>query len=184
MELPFALRLMEAELPEPAAFGQAFFQELPAGDPRELEYALALCDSPIKSVRAAGREFARARWETLPRERLLAALGEHDDPQVQEFLAAVLLARTEPRPPADGAGELALAFDAPVLRARHRARRAKELVKARLQRPAETPDLAVLLELARSTNRRDREWALEQLARLALAGEAIEGFTVEGVVGV
>jgi hypothetical protein len=176
MELPFALRLMESELPEPAALGEAFFQALPPGDGRELEYALALCDSPIKPVRAAGREFVRARWETLPREPLLASLGQHDDPQVQEYLAAVLLA--------GAAGEVARTFDAPVLRSRHRARRAKELVKTRLQRATETPDPAVLLELARGTNRRDREWALQQLARLALAGETIEGIKLEGVAGI
>ncbi len=69
------------------------------------------------------------------------------------------------------------AFDRQVLRARNQGRKAKELVKRRLD--AETSqDIPLLLELARGRSSRDAEWALGQLARLAVAGVEIEGVEV------
>lgn len=176
MELPFALRLLESELPQPVALGREHCEAIPAGDPRALEIALSLCDSPAASVRAYGRDFVRARWEWLSPAQVVQALSEHGDPLTQEFLARILL--RSPPLAAEATG-----FDSHVLRARDRGRRAKELVKSRVAREA-TPDVAALLELARGRNRRDREWALEQLARLALAGHEIEGLTLDGAAGV
>ena len=75
------------------------------------------------------------------------------------------------------------AFDRQVLRARDRGRQAKELVKARRNR-AKPADAELLLEMARSRTGRDAEWALSQLARLALEGEEIAGVTIEGSVEV
>ncbi len=70
-----------------------------------------------------------------------------------------------------------------MLRARDRARRAKELVKRR--QAHETPsDIALLLQMARSRTGRDSDWAWEQLARLALDGYEIEALTVDGPTGV
>lgn len=175
LDLPFALRLLESSLPEPMEVGGAFFTSLPPGDGGERVYALALCDSPLASVRAQGRAFVAARWETLPQEDLLRALFENFHPDMQAF-AAELLSHSSSRP----AGTAR--FDGEVLRARHTARRAKEQVKAR-QTVEPTVDVPTLLALARSRTPRDSEWALSQLARLALAGQEIEGFSVTGVAG-
>jgi hypothetical protein len=176
MDLPFALRLLESEIPPSAAVGRTFFDNLPPGDARELGHALALCDSPRPSVRAYGREFVLSRWATLPRAALYQALFENPAPEMQAFVADRL--RDEPAPP-EGTAE----FDRDVLRARRRGRRAKEQVKAR-QTVEPTVDADTLLALARGTGTpRDAEWALGQLARRALAGETVEGVTVDGPAG-
>lgn len=182
--LPFALRLLESDLPESAAVGQGYFEALPPADPAEMDHALALCDSPQAAVRAWGRGYAERRWDTLPRAALLRRLAENPDPQTQAFLAAKL--NTDA--PADAPDPDAVrAFDREVLRARNRGRRAKELVKSRRDRPA-APEAALdaptLREIARSHTPRDAEWALGQLARLALAGEEVDGLALDGVAGV
>ncbi len=174
-DLPFALRLLESGLPASADAGGAFFLSLPPGDQAERGYALALCDSPLAPVRTVGRTFVSERWNTLPREDLLRALFENAHPDMQAFVAELLAA--SPAPFAGSAG-----FDGEVLRARHTARRAKEQVKAR-QTALPTVDVPTLLALARSRTPRDSEWALGQLAKLALAGQEIEGFSVSGVAG-
>ncbi len=174
-DLPFALRLLESGLPASADAGGAFFLSLPPGGQAERGYALALCDSPLAPVRALGRTFVSERWDTLTREDLLRALFENSHPDMQAFVAELLAA--SPSSSAESAG-----FDAEVLRARHTARRAKEQVKAR-QSALPTVDIPTLLALARSRTPRDSEWALGQLAKLALAGQEIEGFSVFGVAG-
>ena len=175
LDLPFALRLLESSLPASMEVGEVFFTSLPPGDAGERGYALALGDSPLAPVRALGRTFITTRWETLPQEDLLWALFENFHPDMQAF-AAGLLSRSSSRP----AGTAQ--FDGEVLRARHTARRAKEQVKAR-QTVEPTVDVPTLLALARSRTLRDSEWALGQLARLALSGQEIEGFSVTGVAG-
>ena len=122
-----------------------------------------------------GRTFVSERWDTLPREDLLRALFENSHPDMQAFVAELLA--SSPSSSAGSAG-----FDGEVLRARHTARRAKEKIKAR-QSAAPTVDIPTLLALARSRTPRDSEWAWGQLAKLALAGQEIEGFSVSGVAG-
>ena len=173
-DLPFALRLLESSLPASADIGSAFFTSLPPGDQAERVYALALCDSPIAGVRALGRTFVSERWDTLPQNDLLRALFENSHPDMQAFVAELLASSPSS---AESAG-----FDGEVLRARHTARRAKEKIKAR-QSAAPTVDVPTLLALARSRTPRDSEWAWGQLAKLALAGQEIEGFSVSGVSG-
>lgn len=174
-DLPFALRLLESSLPASVEVGSAFFSALPPGDANERVYALALCDSPLAPVRAMGRAFVTGRWATLPQEDTLRALFEGFHPDMQAFVAD-LLSQSSTRP----AGTPG--FDGEVLRTRHAARRAKERVKAR-QSLEPTLDVPTLLALARSRTPRDSEWALGQLARLALSGQEIEGFSVSGVAG-
>jgi hypothetical protein len=195
MDLPFALRLLESGLPEPMEAGREFFAAVAPGEEREAELALALCDSPAAAVRAYGREYVRERKASLPMADVIRGLGEHADPVMREFVAQLLI--EEP-----GVGVDTASFDRETLRARDRARRAKELVKARLTprhgaregeapppqptgaTPVSTEKVALLLELARGRTPRDAEWALEQLARLALDGQEIEGLTLEGTAGV
>ncbi|WP_395089669.1 hypothetical protein [Armatimonas sp.] len=165
LRLTFALRLLECEIPGSVAVGKRWFE---ASAVEDLEYrALALCDSPVFSVRRYGREFVTAK--TLTGERLALALFEHDEPDIQAFAAEV-------------AGEIsAPGFDRIVLRARHKSRRAKEKVKVRQENaaPEAQIDIATLLALARGSGCvRDAEWALVQLTKRALAGESVEGLTV------
>jgi hypothetical protein len=169
--LPFALGLLESEVPASVTAGRAWFEA--AAQPDLLDRALALCDSPAASVRAIGREFVTAHRDALPTERLTAALAEHGDPVMQEFVARLL-----GDAPAPG-------FDRDVLRTRHQARRAKEVVKRRQEELTDTGggavDVETLLALARgSSTPRDADWALSQLVRRALAGEQIEGLVIEG----
>jgi hypothetical protein len=76
------------------------------------------------------------------------------------------------------------AFDARVLRTRDQSRRAKEFIKARALRAGPTVATEVLLDIARGRTPRDADWAMQALAQRALAGEVIEGLSVEGVAGI
>lgn len=176
MDMPFALRLVESAVPPSMAVGQSFFNDEPAGGDREFDYALALCDSPDNEVRRMGIEYVRGRFGTLDQERVLSALFENPAPETQAFVAEQLVATTN-RPFATPV------FDAEVLRTTNRARVAKERIKVR-QTAEPTIDVATLLTIARGRTPRDAEWALAELARRAVRGEAIEGVTVEGVIGV
>ena len=168
--LPFALGLLESEVPASAGAGRAWFD---ASDLPLLDRALALCDSPAASVRATGREFATVHQADLPLADFAHALTEHSDPLMQSFVARLL--GNDPAPQ----------FDREILRTRYQSRQAKETVKARqeAQTGAGQVDTATLLALARgSSTPRDSEWALTQLVRRALAGEAIDGLTIDGAV--
>jgi hypothetical protein len=172
MSLPFALRLLESQVPDAVRVSERFFENHKIED--GFPFALALCDSPVAAVRAYGRRFVSARWDALPRQDLYRALFENPAPEMQAFVATLL--GDEPAPPAEAAQ-----FDGEVLRAKNRARRAKEAVKARQGKAdAPTVDVDTLLALARGVDGtpRDAEWALTQLTRLALSGQKIEGFAV------
>ncbi|MCW3060568.1 MAG: hypothetical protein JWQ02_2389 [Capsulimonas sp.] len=175
MEMPFALRLLESEVPASVVSGRTFFYGVAAGDRQERTYALALCDSPKVTVREIGREFVLARSESLPMPEVLRALFEHDAADMQAFVAAMLTGSEDASPEA-------VLFDQTVLRARHRGRSAKEQVKAR-QSVTPTADAPTLLALARGRTARDSEWAYAELAKRALAGETIDGFVLDGPAG-
>lgn len=172
LDLMTALRLLEAELPDCIAAGRKFFESLPPGADDEQNYALALCDSPGYAARGFGREFIEARRETLFNGDLLAKLAQHSSPDMQAWLAEKLLQNAAP-------AQATAPFDRAILRARGRARKAKNLVQARHENHAEAaPDNATLLELARGRTKRDADWALRQLAQKAMSGEKIEGVEV------
>ncbi len=172
LDLPTALRFLEADLPECIASGRKFFEALPIGADDEMDYALALCDSPGYAARGFGREFIESRRQTLFSGALLARLAQHSSPDMQAWLAEKLLDNAAPT-------QATQPFDRAVLRARGRARKAKNLVQTRHESKNEpAPDTATLLEIARSRTRRDADWALRQLAQKALSGEKIEGVEV------
>lgn len=172
LDVPLALRLMESGLPQPFEVGRAFFDAAARGGGDEMDFALALCDSPNRLVREHGRGYILARQETLLRADLLRRLSEHFDAAMQAWVAEQLLQR---------APEFATqSFDAAILRSKGRARRAKEAVKQRLSQSPENATAAdALLEVARGRTARDREWALQQLARQVLAGENVAGVAVK-----
>lgn len=173
LDLPLALRLMESGLPQPFDLARNWFQSN-----TELDFAdraLALCDSPDARVRAFGREFLESHGELLD-AKILQKISESSDPIMQAWLAEHLLLDSQSVDVAD--------FDRAVLKTRGRARRAKEAVKKRLDTTKTAPheysyaDTSALLDVARSRTARDRDWALQQLARAALAGVEIEGVEV------
>ena len=169
LDLATALRFLESDLPDCITAGRKFFEALAPGSADEMDYALALCDSPGYAARGFGREFIEARRETLFNGDLLARLAQHSSPDMQAWLAEKLLQSAAPP-------QAIAPFDRAVLRARGRARKAKNLVQTRHESPNEAaPDNATLLEIARGRTRRDADWALRQLAQKALAGEKIEG---------
>ena len=177
MELPFALRLLESEVPASVVVGRTFFHAITAGDRQERKLTpLALCDSPQgrPSEKSAKNSCLRGAV-SLPMPEVLRALFEHDAADMQAFVAG-LLAET------NDASPQAVLFDQTVLRARHRGRRAKEQVKTR-QSAAPTVDAPTLLALARGRTARDSEWAYAELAKRALAGETIDGFVLDGPAG-
>lgn len=179
LDLPLALRLMESGLPQPFAIAREWFETHETMD--VADRALALCDSPDAEVRAYGRSFLEAQGERVLDAKILKKLSENADPQMQAWLAEHLLK--------DAHDVDVAAFDASVLKTRGRARRAKEAVKARrdlTQTGAPEysgADTATLLEVARGRTKRDKEWALQQLAQAALAGQEIDGVQVKSVGG-
>jgi hypothetical protein len=177
LHLPLALRLMESGLPQPFALARAWFESNETLD--VADRALALCDSPDAQVRAFGREFLQANKERVLDAQLLQKLTENSDAQMQAWLAEHLL---KDAPDVQVAG-----FDQVVLKTRGRARRAKEAIKKRrdVTKTASVEysdaDVAALLEVARGRTRRDRDWALQQLAQVALSGRDVEGVQVRQV---
>ncbi|HEY0072817.1 MAG TPA: hypothetical protein VGB77_01860 [Abditibacteriaceae bacterium] len=178
LDLATALRLLEAELPDCVQAGRKFFESVPGGSDNEQDYALALCDSPGYAAREYGREFIEARRESLFEGDLLARLAQGSSPDMQAWLAEKLLENPAP-------AEATQTFDKAVLRARGRARQAKNLVQERHQKDGAKDgatkakvETTTLLEIARSRTPRDADWALRQLAERALAGEKIEGVEI------
>lgn len=167
-----ALQLLESRLPPSIDFGQRWFRNRGEG---ELESALALCDSPQLAVRAFGRDFIAAHFQTLLQSGLIGYLQDNPNAEMQSFVAAQLKEHPELAAPD---------FDRAVLRSRQRARHAKTLIQERTIQSAPLADDKTLLEIARSRTPRDAEWALGQLARRALAGSAVEGVEVGDLAGI
>ena len=173
IDLPFALRLMESGLPESTTIAQNYFTQIEKSTIKEFEAILALCDSPQKPVRDFGLSYLKARKDQLlmQEEEIWVYLSEHADSTIQEAVAAALLDKAADQPFVER-------FDQEMLRMKNRSRPAKEKVKTRLATSlAVSP--AVLLELANGKNKKDAEWAILQLTKMSLAGENIEGFTLE-----
>lgn len=172
--IPFALRMMEAGLPETFRKGKEYFENVPHNDPEEVEYVLALCDSPQGVVRAYGLKYFEARKENLKKNDVaIASLAEHTDTRIQEFVAKALADKKAVKE------DFVQYFDKSVLRSRNKGRKVKEMVKSRLQEvDLKNLDTKTLMELARSRNTKDREWAIAQLTKMALAGEEVEGFVI------
>ena len=178
MGLPFALRLLESEMPESVMVGSGFFAAIPAQNEQEVPYSLALCDSPLASVRKFGRQFVLTRWGHLPKDKVLSALFENPDPETQALVTKLLSGTEVPIAPTESA-----AFEGEVLRQKNRARKAKEIVKTRQDKQSVSfIDTPTLLALARgSRTPRDTDWALAQLTKRAMAGEKIEGLELSGL---
>lgn len=141
---------------------------------------IAVCDSGANTTRALGLRFIERQSERLDLNALLVALAEHTSPDITATVARFATSGIAIK--RDALDQ----FDNRVLRTRRTGRKAKELVKNRLGKL--TPEAAVsistnqkvddrrvqaLVDMARGSSLRDRDWALQQLARLALDGYAI-----------
>jgi hypothetical protein len=141
---------------------------------------ITVCDSGASSTRAIGLSFIEHQRDRLDLNALLVALAEHTSPDVTAVVATIAASGIAVK------REALDQFDNRVLRTRRAGRKAKELVKRRLE--TLVPDAAVpiganlkvddrrvqaLVDMARGSSPRDRDWALQQLARLALAGHPI-----------
>lgn len=165
MDLSFAMQLIESGLPETMVRGKSFFEKVEAGTTDELENLLALCDSPNPEVRRYGLQYFQNRKPNFDNALALECLSEHTDPVIQEFVAEKLKANKIKQ-------NFSRNFDRSVLRTKNQSRKAKELIKNRIESDLDVhPD--TLLELARGHNQRDKEWALEQLMKLVLKGEEV-----------
>lgn len=179
------LYLPLAESGLPAALAAAERYLLTLDGPLLTRAVLQVCDSGVGPARALGLRLLAARGTACDLPAVLTALAEHTAPEITALVARHAL---------DGAPvrrDALARFDDRVLRTRHSGRAAKNLVKARLDQtlapdpskvaalvPPDEQRLATLLGLARGGNHRDREWALQQLARLSLAGHSLAGLQV------
>jgi hypothetical protein len=182
LSLPLALRLWESLLPPAIEAARRFVMSAAPGSEEERESILALCDSPSLPVQAQGRAILEERPHLLQGD-LLARLSENTQPAMQAWVAKLLNGREAAA--GAGADRNTREFDRVVLRGRGRARAAKEAVKERLARTdlAAEPgavDAGVLLEMARGRGARDREWALQQIARLKMTGVDVPGVQIDG----
>jgi hypothetical protein len=141
---------------------------------------ITVCDSGASSTRAIGLSFIERQRDRLDLNALLVALAEHTSPDVTAVVATIAASGIAVK------RDVLDQFDNRVLRTRRSGRKAKELVKRRLE--TRVPDAAVLIganqkvddrrvqalvDMARGSSRRDRDWAFQQLARLALDGHPI-----------
>jgi hypothetical protein len=172
ISIPFALRLMESDLPEAMQEAQAFFNGLPTQSDAEWDALLGMIDSPNRQARIFALAYWKGRAEHLGmRPQLLPFLSEHADQAVQEAVAKEIREKKVQNP-------FVQRFEKEVLRQKNKARKAKDVVKAHIEETLEI-DAKTLIELAQSANKREAEWAIVQLTKKALAGEDTAGFVLQ-----
>ena len=169
MRLPFALQLIESSLPEPYKTAQDWFR---AGTGRnEFINILALCDSPLSKVRHFGLELMNKRKSTLLNAQKMEMIAENSDPKILEFVAGHLLEGEEHQ-------QFMRLFDRTILKHKEKYRKVKETIKQRVEKDLSI-DPETLIEMVRGHQKRDAEWALVQLTKMSLKGQAIDGFEVQ-----
>jgi hypothetical protein len=187
-----ARRLMEqvfvplAESGMPAAVAAAERYIASIKDSSALTKAvITVCDSGVGTTRAIGLKLIEREPDRLDLNALLVALTEHTSPDITAVVArfaAVGLAIKR-----DALDK----FDNRVLKTRRVGRKAKELVMNRLGASAPEGTVSVgshqksdeqriqaLIDMARGSSLRDRDWALQQLARLVLDGHPVSDVQV------
>lgn len=169
----FALRLLESEMPDAVNFAQAYFNRTFNREDTLVEDLLTLCDSPVTTTRDFGLELLQnVTLDHKKHSQLLAYLSEHADGKVQEYVSEKLLvSEATPKP-------FVKTFDRSILRRKNQNKVARENVKKRWSQQTEV-DVETLLELAKTGNKKDSEWAIFQLTKLSLQGQDIEGFALE-----
>ncbi|HAI77245.1 MAG TPA: hypothetical protein DCM08_13480, partial [Microscillaceae bacterium] len=171
------LHFLESGVPDAINFAQQYFEQLRTQPEQFLEEIIHLVDSPEAKVRDFALRLLQQQHKAAPQAfaNLLICLTEHSNAQIQAFVAEKLQPSLE-QPVLTLNDPVVQQFDKAVLRMKYRSRQAKEAVKSRLNTQPQTASAAVLLELAQSPVKKDAEWAIVQLTKLALAGEEIQGF--------
>ncbi len=162
-DLPFALRLMETDVPDAFKLGHSFFKRPLEYEGQMMERVLAMCDSPRRAVREAGLQLTKEQEANLNPEQLISYLSEQTDPFIQKYVAELLVRYPD-------AQKRMKRFDEAVLRTKNKGRKTKELVKERLENTLAV-DPKALLRMAKGKNKKDAEWAILQLTKMAIAGE-------------
>lgn len=155
---------------------------------RQASRAILEClDSGSPQVQNLGVQLLRSREGLSEDPEIWAALGRSGDRLAQNLVAEVASSGIE-------VDRTVLAdFDRRVLTGRRSSPRARELVKKRIESEGVAPEpdsaerIAAVIQMARTGNKGDREWALMRLATWALHGAVIEGLevslTTHGLVG-
>jgi hypothetical protein len=141
---------------------------------------ITVVDSGLMATRAIGLGLIERHPERLDLNVLMAALAEHTSPDVTATVARFAASGIAIR--RDALDQ----FDNRVLKTRRVGRKAKDLVKSRLETLVPKAAVAIgahqkvddrriqaLVDMARGSTLRDRDWALQQMARLALDGHPI-----------
>ena len=136
-------------------------------------------DSGSAVARALGNQVLRDRLDRDDDRSLWTALAESDDPRIEAVLAV------EPHLSERVDDRVLAHLDRRVIALSGRGtRKLKDEAKSRIQAihtdsgPATRERIGALLDLARGQTLKDKEWALEKLAELALAGLDIKGLEV------
>jgi hypothetical protein len=181
---PVYVPLAESGMPAAVAAAERYVASIKDGA-EFTKAVITICDSGSAPTRAIGLRFIGQQRDRLDLNALLVALAEHTAPDVTATVADLVASGIAVK------RDALERFDDRVLRTRRAGRLAKELVKRRLEK--RVPDAAVaidtkqavddrriqaLVDMARGSSLRDRDWALQQLARLALDGHHIPGVRV------
>lgn len=170
-----ALQLLESGLPETMNFAKAYFDNITVNHDHFVDNLLTLCDSPKAATRNYGLSLLNnIDVSTTQGALLLSYLSEHSDTQIQTYVAEKLLEQK----PSVSQKTAIKDFDKAILRRKNRNKTAREHVKKRWSQHTEV-DVKTLLELAKTGNQQDAEWAIIQLTKLSLQGKEIEGFVLD-----
>ena len=173
------ISLAESGMPAAVTAAERFIRSIK--DQTSLtKVVITVCDSGVSATRAIALRLIERQPERLDLNALLLALAEHTAPDVTAVVAG--FAATGVAIKRDALDQ----FDIRVLKTRRVGRKTKELVKSRLEIPGPANALAIsshqkvddrriqaLVDMARGSSLRDRDWALQQLARLALDGHVV-----------
>lgn len=172
------MRLVESGLPHPLAHATNYITSLK--DAKFHEAVLACLDSSETVARELGLRLLNSYEDRIDFKKMWTALSESEDPIIQARLMEEALVGNIP----DDAKLSDL--DKRILMTRRNSRRVKEAVKGRISNADSLINderLTALRDMAKGTNKRDREWAVQRLTQLALAGVAVPGLHVTKLEG-
>ncbi len=173
VSVPFGLSLIESDIPPTVEVAKEFFESLPESSIKEFDSVLALCDSPNANVRKFGLDYLKKRKANLvlEKDQHLEFLSEHSDAQILRVVAEEITYNNVDKPFVER-------FDKEILRTKYRNRKAKNNIKARIDKTL-LINPSVLMEMARSTSKKDAEWAILQLTKMTIAGTNVTDFQVK-----
>lgn len=171
----FWLTLAESALPIP--LNAAFEQVTSIRDAELFTDSVLVCiDSPVPQVRDFGLRLLDTHHDRLNLSLVWDSLVHTDDPVVQARVIEESLVRRW-----DNDEQLS-ALDQRLLVTRRGNRRTKENIKTRIQSSnselVSPQRMAALQDMASGRNTHDREWALQRLAHLSLAGIDLDNIEV------